>query len=83
MDGIEPEVIGKEEVTTPGSYTTESVPNSDGDTLINSSVGFGPITVEAKTAEGARAAQSTAEDKRHNIAKVLLLKNRNQSTKRP
>lgn len=83
LDGIEPEIIGKEEVTTPGSYTTESVPNSEGDTLINSSVGFGPITVEAKTAEGARAAQSTAEDKRHSIAKMSLLRNRNQSTKRP
>lgn len=67
LDGMHPEILGKEEVTTPGSYTTERLPSSDAETLINSPVGFGPITVEAKTAEGARAAQAAGEDKRHNI----------------
>jgi len=68
---MHPEILGKEEVTTPGSYTTERLPSSDAETLINSPVGFGPITVEAKTAEGARAAQAAGEDKRHNINKPV------------
>lgn len=69
LDGIRPEVIGHEGVTQEGSYSTEEVPSSEGQTLINSPVGFGPITVEAKTAEGARAAQAAGEDKRYRIDK--------------
>lgn len=67
--GIKPEVIGHEGITQEGSYSTEEVPSSEGETLINSPVGFGPITVEAKTAEGARAAQAAGEDKRYHINK--------------
>ena len=69
LGGIKPEVIGHEGVTMEGSYSTEDVPRSEGETLINSPVGFGPITVEAKTAEGARAAQAAGEDKRYHIDK--------------
>lgn len=76
LDGIHPEVIGHEGITQEGSYSTEEVPSSDGQTLINSPVGFGPITVEAKTAEGARAAQATGEDKRYRIDKPTARKHR-------
>lgn len=69
LDGIQPEVIGSERITQGGSYSTEDVPSAGGETLINSPVGFGPITVEAKTAEGARAAEAAGEDKRHRINK--------------
>lgn len=69
LDGIQPEVIGHEGITQEGSYSTEEVPSSEGETLINSPVGFGPITVEAKTAEGARVAQAAGEDKRYRINK--------------
>lgn len=79
LDGIQPEILGKEEITAPGSYTTERVPDSEGETLINSPVGFGPITVEAKTAEGARMAQANAEDKRHNINKPVQKNHRRKS----
>lgn len=71
LDASEPEVLGREEITQGGSYTTERIPNSDGETLVNSPVGFGPITVEAKTAEGARAAQLAGEDKRQSIRKPV------------
>ena len=71
LGGIQPEVIGHEGVTQEGSYSTEEVPSSEGETLINSPVGFGPITVEAKTAEGARAAQAVGEDKRYRIDKPI------------
>lgn len=71
LDGIQPEVLGREEITQQGSYTTERIPSSEGQTLVNSPVGFGPITVEAKTAEGARRALAAGEDKRHNINKPV------------
>ena len=74
LDGIRPEVIGHGGVTQEGSYSTEDVPSSEGQTLINSPVGFGPITVEAKTAEGARAAQAAGEDKRYRIDKPTARK---------
>lgn len=74
LDGIRPEVVGHEGVTQEGSYSTEEVPSSEGQTLINSPVGFGPITVEAKTAEGARAAQAAGEDKRYRIDKPTARK---------
>lgn len=67
LDGIQPEVLGRERISQEGSYSTEEVPSSQGETLINSPVGFGPITVEAKTAEGARRAAMAGEDKRHRI----------------
>ena len=79
LGGMQPEILGKEEVTTQGSYTTERVPNFEGETLVNSPVGFGPITVEAKTAEGARMAQADQEDKRHNIHKPVLKNHRRKS----
>lgn len=74
LDGIRPEVVGHEGVTQEGSYSTEEVPSSEGQTLINSPVGFGPITVEAKTAEGARAAQAAGEEKRYRIDKPTARK---------
>lgn len=67
LDGMQPEVLGRERISQEGSYSTEVVPSSQGETLINSPVGFGPITVEAKTAEGARRAAMAGEDKRHRI----------------
>lgn len=76
LRALEPEILGKEEITTPGTYTTERVPSSEGETLINSSVGFGPITVEAKTAEGARAEEAGVEDKRESIAKPFHSNNK-------
>ena len=74
LDRFHPEVIGHEGITQEGSYSTEEVPSSEGQTLINSPVGFGPITVEAKTAEGARAAQAAGEDKRYRIDKPTARK---------
>ncbi|KAK3703953.1 hypothetical protein QZH41_003850 [Actinostola sp. cb2023] len=50
-----------------GSYSENEMPNNEGETLVDTSNhGFGPITVEAKTAEGVR--KSLGEDKRGNIA---------------
>ncbi|KAJ7377965.1 hypothetical protein OS493_025281 [Desmophyllum pertusum] len=69
LDGIQPEVMGREGITQGGSYSTQEVPSSEGETLLNTPVGFGPITVEAKTAEGLRAAQAAGELKRYNIDK--------------
>ena len=83
LNGIQPEVLGHEGITQEGSYTTEEVPSSEGETLINSPVGFGPITVEAKTAEGARAAQAAGEDKRHHIDKPSGRKHRRTQKANP
>lgn len=78
LDGLQPEVLGREQISQQGTYTTERLPSSEGQTLINSPVGFGPITVEAKTAEGARAAEAAEEDKRHSINKPVA---RNHTSK--
>lgn len=49
--------IGEETASQTGSYSEEVIPGPEGQTLLDSShVGFGPITVEAKTAQGERLA---------------------------
>jgi hypothetical protein len=63
-----PEHLGKERVSLAGSYSENEVPNDQGQTLVDTNNhGFGPITVEAKTAEGVR--KSLGEDSRSDITK--------------
>lgn len=60
--------LGKERVSLGGSYSESEIPRDQGETLVDTdNHGFGPITVEAKTAEGVR--QSLGEESRSDIAK--------------
>lgn len=65
------EHLGRDRISIGGSYSESEVPNSEGETLVDTSNhGFGPITVEAKTAEGLK--KSLWEDKRGDIIKPKI-----------
>ena len=68
-DNLHPELVGKERITQEGSYSAEDIPGPESETLLNTPVGFGPITVEAKTLEGEKAALAAGEEKRFGIEK--------------
>lgn len=68
------ERLGRGRVTIGGRYSENEVPNDDGETLVDTNNhGFGPITVEAKTAEGLK--KSFGEDKRGAILKPKTIGN--------
>lgn len=62
------ERLGRGKITIDGPYSENDVPSREGETLVDTNNhGFGPITVEAKTAEGIK--KSLGEDKRADIVK--------------
>ncbi|KXJ18634.1 hypothetical protein AC249_AIPGENE3806 [Exaiptasia diaphana] len=75
------ERLGRGRITIGGEYSENEMPNNDSETLLDTNNhGFGPITVEAKTAEGLK--KSIGEDKRGAILKPKTIENATSDSER-